>query len=165
MKQFDDARLIIGFDDLPERGRPVCESAGMRYTPHIEAGKNKDVPIPPGGQGDRIRNVPRPWLDSLIRETPPPATMEDERIATEMILGAYQSSENGYCFPFKKGYPVYSVVRFQSVSSGSVSSVSVPLTPLSPSADAVMASSFCSARARATALTLAPACGVMILTP
>jgi len=53
-----------------------------------------DIPIPPD-QGARIRAVPRPWVDSLINETPPPATGQDGRIAVEMVLGAYQSAREG----------------------------------------------------------------------
>jgi predicted dehydrogenase len=53
-----------------------------------------DVPIPPD-QGARIRNVPRPWVDSLLNDTPPTATAQDGRVALELILGAYQSAREG----------------------------------------------------------------------
>ncbi|HPO12171.1 MAG TPA: Gfo/Idh/MocA family oxidoreductase [Candidatus Hydrogenedentes bacterium] len=89
--------LIQNYGDGPACGVPRCPDGPALKV--FRYGENdwdiQDVPIPPGGQGDRIRNVPRPWLDSLIAETPPPATAEDGRIATEMILGAYQSSESG----------------------------------------------------------------------
>ena len=54
-------------------------------------------PVPPEtlDQGNRISAVPRPWVDSLINETPPPANAEDGRVSAEMILGAYQSAEEG----------------------------------------------------------------------
>ncbi len=89
--------LIQNYGDGPSCGVPRCpEGPALKVFCYGESEWDvQDVPIPPGGQGDRIRNVPRPWLDSLIRETPPPATAEDGRIATEMILGAYQSSETG----------------------------------------------------------------------
>jgi predicted dehydrogenase len=49
----------------------------------------------PADQGVRIRAVPRPWIDSLIQETDPPASAADGRIACEMVLGAYQSASEG----------------------------------------------------------------------
>lgn len=36
MKQFEDVRLVSAYDDNEVRGKGVCESAGMRYTPHVE---------------------------------------------------------------------------------------------------------------------------------
>ncbi|MBN2309774.1 MAG: Gfo/Idh/MocA family oxidoreductase [Candidatus Hydrogenedentes bacterium] len=60
-----------------------------------------DVPVPPG-HGHRIQAVPRPWVDSLLNETPPAATAQDGRIALEMVLAAYKASEDGrrVTFPF-----------------------------------------------------------------
>ncbi len=36
MRGFEDVRLVAGYDDKPERGQPICEETGMRYTPHAE---------------------------------------------------------------------------------------------------------------------------------
>ncbi|HOZ49114.1 MAG TPA: Gfo/Idh/MocA family oxidoreductase [Candidatus Hydrogenedentes bacterium] len=60
-----------------------------------------DISIPPD-HGARIRAVPRPWVDSLIHETPPAATGEDGRVAVEMVLGAYQSSREGRRITFPR---------------------------------------------------------------
>ena len=62
-----------------------------------------DIPIPPG-HGERIRAVPRPWVDSLINETPPPASAGDGRVAVEMMLGAYRSAKGGrrVTFPLRE---------------------------------------------------------------
>lgn len=49
----------------------------------------------PKSHGERIRAVPRPWVDSLIHNTPPPATAEEGRVALEMILGAYRAAREG----------------------------------------------------------------------
>jgi hypothetical protein len=39
--------------------------------------------------------VPRPWVDSLIHETPPTVSGHEGRVAVQMILGAYQSARKG----------------------------------------------------------------------
>ncbi len=36
MKSFDDVTLISAYDDSEQRGKAVCDGAGMRYTPHVE---------------------------------------------------------------------------------------------------------------------------------
>lgn len=54
-----------------------------------------EVPADSLDQANRIRRVPRPWIDSLLADAPPPASAEDGRAATEMILGAYRAAEEG----------------------------------------------------------------------
>lgn len=49
----------------------------------------------PASQGQRIAAVPRPWMDSLVNETPPIATGKDGRIALELVLAAYVSPKEG----------------------------------------------------------------------
>ncbi len=94
--------LIQNYGDGPGCAAPRCpEGPALKVFRYGESRWDvQEVPIPPGGQGDRIRNVPRPWIDSLINETPPPASLEDGCVASEMILGAYQSSETGKRVPF-----------------------------------------------------------------
>lgn len=62
-----------------------------------------DIPVPPD-HGCRIRAVPRPWVDSLLEETPPAASAHDGRVAVEMILGAYRAAREGrrVTFPLDK---------------------------------------------------------------
>ena len=92
-----DGCLIQNYGDGPSCALPrPPDSPAIKVFRHgTAAWEPQDVPVPPGGQADRIRNVPRPWVDSLIQETPPHATAQDGRIATGMILGAYQSAETG----------------------------------------------------------------------
>jgi len=89
--------LVQNYGDGPSCAAPRCPDGPALKVFRYGASDwdVHDVPIPPGGQGDRIRAVPRPWLDSLLNETDPPATAQDGRIATEMILGAYRSAEEG----------------------------------------------------------------------
>jgi len=53
-----------------------------------------DIPTP-RDHGERIRNVPRPWVDSLRAGRQPLVSGEDARVAVEMMLGAYQSAREG----------------------------------------------------------------------
>ena len=36
MKEFEDVRLVVAYDDNESRGRSTCEACGMRYSPHVE---------------------------------------------------------------------------------------------------------------------------------
>lgn len=89
--------LIQNYGDGPSCAAPhPPDSPAIKIFRHGSAAwEAQDVPVPLGGQAERIRNVPRPWVDSLIQDAPPHATAQDGRIATEMILGAYQSAESG----------------------------------------------------------------------
>ncbi|MCP4642284.1 MAG: gfo/Idh/MocA family oxidoreductase, partial [bacterium] len=62
-----------------------------------------DIAIP-SGHGDRIAGVARPWVDTLLNETPPAADAQDGRVALEMVLAAYKASEEGrrITFPFEE---------------------------------------------------------------
>lgn len=99
----DKACLIQNYGDAPSCGVPHCPDGPMlkmfRYgAPDWEV---FDIPVPPD-HGARIRAVPRPWIDSLVQETPPAATAQDGRVAVEMILAAYQAAKDGrrITFPF-----------------------------------------------------------------
>ena len=51
-------------------------------------------PVPPG-HGERLKAVPRPWLDNLKAGAPPSVTASDGRVSVEMCLAAYQSAREG----------------------------------------------------------------------
>lgn len=53
-----------------------------------------DIPVP-RTHGERIGNVPRPFIDMLKRGSEPTVTARDGKISVEMILGAYRSAKEG----------------------------------------------------------------------
>jgi predicted dehydrogenase len=92
----DKGCLIQNYGDGPSCGVPRCpDGPALKLFPY--GGSNWevfDIPIP-ADQGVRIRAVPRPWVDSLLNETPPTATGQDGRVAVEMMLGAYRAAREG----------------------------------------------------------------------
>jgi predicted dehydrogenase len=100
----DKGVLIQNYGDGPSSGIPRCPDGPavkvFRYD--TNAWDVLDVAIPAGGQGERIQAVPRPWVDSLVNDTPPTATAADGRVALEMVLAAYTAAKEGrrVQFPF-----------------------------------------------------------------
>lgn len=92
----DKGTLIQNYGDGPGMAAPRTPDTPMLKLYRNATGKWEyfDIPVP-SSHGDRIAAVPRPWVDSLIQETPPAATGRDGRVALEMILGAYRSAEEG----------------------------------------------------------------------
>jgi predicted dehydrogenase len=92
----DKGTLIQNFGDSPGMAAPRTPDTPMLKLFRNDTGKWEYFDIPtPSSHADRIQAVPRPWVDSLLNDTPPAATGRDGRIALEMILGAYRSSEEG----------------------------------------------------------------------
>ncbi len=55
-------------------------------------------PIPmelPGGHGERLANVPRPWLDQIKSGGAPLISARAGKVSIEMCLGAYRSAKEG----------------------------------------------------------------------
>lgn len=88
--------LIQNYGDAPSCAVPRCPDGPAIKVFHYGQSDWEvlDVAIPLS-HGDRIRAVARPWVGSLLYETPPVATAEEGRVATEMILGAYQAAAEG----------------------------------------------------------------------
>jgi predicted dehydrogenase len=88
--------VIQNYGDGPSCGVPRCpDGPAVKMFKYGEsAWRDLGVPIPPN-HGVRIQAVPRPWVDSLIHETPPTVSGHEGRVAVQMILGAYQSARKG----------------------------------------------------------------------
>jgi predicted dehydrogenase len=89
--------LIQNYGDGPSCAvpRPASSPALKVFRYGERDWETYEVPEDSLDQGNRIRRVPRPWIDSLLNDAPPPANAEDGRIASEMILGAYRAAEEG----------------------------------------------------------------------
>jgi predicted dehydrogenase len=88
--------VIQNYGDGPSCGVPRCpDGPAVKMFKYGEANwRDMGVPIP-ANHGVRIQAVPRPWVDSLINETPPAVTGRDGKVSVAMVLGAYQSAQEG----------------------------------------------------------------------
>ena len=88
--------VIQNYGDAPSCGVPrEPDGPAVKMFKYDESNwRDLGVPIPPG-HGVRIQAVPRPWVDSLINETPPAVTGRDGKISVAMVLGAYKSAREG----------------------------------------------------------------------
>lgn len=100
----DKGTLIQNYGDGPGMNAPRTPDTPMLKLYRNDTGQWEyfDIPVP-SSHADRIAAVPRPWVDSLLNDTPPEATAEDGRIALEMVLGAYRSAEQGRRVKFPLG--------------------------------------------------------------
>lgn len=88
--------VIQNYGDAPSCWPPKCpEGPAVKMFKYDEQNwRAFDIPIP-ADQGVRIRAVPRPWVDSLIKETPPVVDGRSGRVSVEMVLGAYKAAREG----------------------------------------------------------------------
>ena len=87
---------IQNYGDAPSCNLPRPENAiALKlYTKDEPIWKDMGIEIP-DGHGIRIGGVPRPFIDCLKSDTLPDVSVEDGRISVEMVLGAYQSAQEG----------------------------------------------------------------------
>ncbi|MCY3722526.1 MAG: Gfo/Idh/MocA family oxidoreductase [Candidatus Poribacteria bacterium] len=92
----DEGVVIQNYGDAPSCNipRPADAVALKLYTRDEPLWKDLGIPIP-AGHGERIGGVPRPFIDCLKNGTDPDVTVEDGRVAVEMVLGAYRSAQEG----------------------------------------------------------------------
>lgn len=92
----DKGVIIQNYGDGPSCDIPHCpEGPALKmFSYEKRAWEVLDVPTPKG-HGDRIRAVPRPWLETLKNDAPPTASVDDGRVALEMVLAAYRSAREG----------------------------------------------------------------------
>jgi len=104
----DKGVVVQDYGDGPSCGPPRPEGAvAVKHYDSAEPANGLqplDIPIPPGGHGDRIHAVARPMVDWLLDENaPPPCPLEEARCSVEMVLGAYESSRTGRRVTFPLG--------------------------------------------------------------
>jgi predicted dehydrogenase len=92
----DQGVIIQNHDDLPSTNvtPPPGAIALKLYTKDAPQWRDLGISIPKS-HGERIAAVPRAFIDCLKDETAPPTTAQDGRVSVEMVLGAYQSANQG----------------------------------------------------------------------
>lgn len=92
----DEGTIVHDYGDMPATSAPRPENAvPLRL---IRTGDKAwtEFPIPiPSHQGERIRAVPRPFVDYARGLSDQSVSAEEGRVAVEMVLGAYQSAVEG----------------------------------------------------------------------
>lgn len=92
----DNGVAIQNYGDAPSCNLPRADDAiALKlYTKEEPSWKDMGIGIPEG-HGVRIGGVPRPFIDCLKSDSLPDVSVEDGRISVEMVLGAYQSAQDG----------------------------------------------------------------------
>ena len=92
----DQGVVIQNYGDGPSTAlpRPDNAVAVKLYQRDQQGWEDLGIPIP-DSHGERIANVPRPFIDCLKNDSNPLVTGMDGRLAVEMVLGAYQSAAKG----------------------------------------------------------------------
>ena len=91
----DQGTIIQNHGDVPSSNVPLPPGAVSLKVYRAETGDWKYFDFPLVKHGQRLRAVPRAAIDYLLGRAAPLATAEDGRHCIEMILGAYQSAEQG----------------------------------------------------------------------
>ncbi len=91
----DQGVLIQNYDDLVSTAiAPPGAVALKLYTKAAPHWQDLGIGIP-ASHGERLANIPRPFIDCILQDTLPPVTAYDGRMSVAMVLGAYQSAREG----------------------------------------------------------------------
>ena len=92
----DTGVVIQNYGDAPSCNipRPADAVALKLYTRAEPSWKDMGISIP-DGYGERLGDVPRPFVDCLINDTEPDVTIE-------VVLGAYRSAREGQRVAFPR---------------------------------------------------------------
>jgi predicted dehydrogenase len=90
----DKGVIIQNFDDLVSTTHANGASPLKIYRKETGAWENFEHSLP-AHHGERIKAVPRDWVDKLKNDLPPTASARDGKVSVEMCLAAYQSAKEG----------------------------------------------------------------------
>lgn len=91
----DQGVVIQNHGDAPSCSvLPPHPIALKLYTRDQPVWRDLDMAIPKS-HAERLAAIPRPFIDCIKHDTPPPVTGHDGRVSVEMVLGAYQSARTG----------------------------------------------------------------------
>jgi predicted dehydrogenase len=92
----DQGVLIQNHGDGVSTGMATPDSVALKMYRPNQPGTWQNFPFDiPGSHGERIGAVPRPWIDTLKKASPPTASARDGRVSVAMCLAAYESARTG----------------------------------------------------------------------
>ena len=92
----DEGTIVHDYGDGPSTGAPRPENAvPLRLIRRGDDRWTEFVFEIPPSHGDRIADVPRPFIDYVRGLTDETISAEEGKISVEMVLGAYQSAAEG----------------------------------------------------------------------
>jgi predicted dehydrogenase len=100
----DRGTILHDYGDGPSCAAP--RPAGAVALRMIHPGETQwtEFPIPiPQSQGERLMNIPRPFIDYILGRTDQTITAEEGRVTVEMLVGAYRSAAEGKRINFPIG--------------------------------------------------------------
>ena len=92
----DEGTIIQDYGDSPSTSAPRPDDAiALKYIRLGDAQWTEFKMDIPKGQGERIAGIPRPFINYIRGLTDERVSPEEGRVSAEMILGAYQSAQEG----------------------------------------------------------------------
>jgi predicted dehydrogenase len=90
----DKGVIIQNFDDLVSTAHSNGAPALKLFRRDTGEWEYFEHTLPPS-HGERIKAVPRPWIDALKNGAQPQVSARDGKVSVEMCLAAYKSSREG----------------------------------------------------------------------
>ena len=91
----DEGVIIQNYDDgVSTPHAPAGASALKLFRKSTGQWEEFNYQVPPSPY-ERLKAVPRPWLDSLQNGAPPSVSARDGKVSVEMCVAAYQSAREG----------------------------------------------------------------------
>ncbi len=92
----DRGTILHDYGDGPSCAAPRPADAVSIRMIHPGETRWTEFPVPiPASQGERLKAVPRPFIDYVLGRTDETISAEDGRVTVEMLIGAYQSAAEG----------------------------------------------------------------------
>lgn len=91
----DQGVIIQNYDDGVSVAQAPADAKPLKlYRKNSNEWENFDFKLP-ASHADRLRAIPRPWIDNIKAGAPSAITARDGRDSVEMCLAAYQSAREG----------------------------------------------------------------------
>ncbi|MDF2441307.1 MAG: hypothetical protein JWN98_2291 [Abditibacteriota bacterium] len=91
----DEGVIIQNYDDGVSVAHAPADAVALKlFRKSTGQWETFDHQLPPN-HGERLKAVPRPWIDNIKNSATPTVSARDGRISVEMCIAAYQSAREG----------------------------------------------------------------------